>query len=100
MKVVKFGGTSVANATNIKKVVRIITQSNEPQIVVVSAFSGVTDTLLQIGTWAERNNDAYLSLIKELETKHLDAVRELLPVTTQSHCLSEVKQNINELEDI
>src|SRR5579875_3791757 len=100
MKVVKFGGTSVANATNIKKVVNIISGSNEPKIVVVSAFSGVTDTLIQIGNLAERNDDAYLSLLKELEAKHLDAVRELLPVTTQSHCLSEVKQHFNELEDI
>ncbi len=100
MKVVKFGGTSVANATNIKKAVNIISGNNEPQIVVVSAFSGVTDTLIQIGNSAERNDDAYLSLLKELETKHLDAVRELLPVTTQSHCLSDVKQHFNELEDI
>ncbi|MDQ2753271.1 MAG: bifunctional aspartate kinase/homoserine dehydrogenase I [Bacteroidota bacterium] len=100
MKVVKFGGTSVANATNIKKVVNIITGSNEPQIVIVSAFSGITDQLVQLGILAERNDDEYLTLLKELETKHLDAVRELVPVTTQSHCLSEVKQNINELEDI
>ncbi len=100
MKVVKFGGTSVANATNIKKVVNIIKGNNEPQIVIVSAFSGVTDQLIQIGNWAERNDDAYLSLLKDLETKHLDAVRDLLPVTTQSHCLSDVKQHFNELEDI
>ena len=100
MKVVKFGGTSVANATNIKKVVNIIKGNNEPQIVIVSAFSGVTDQLIQIGNWAERNDDAYLSFLKDLETKHLDAVRDLLPVTTQSHCLSDVKQHFNELEDI
>ena len=100
MKVVKFGGTSVANATHIQKAVSIVKNSSESQIVVVSAFSKVTDLLINVGMLAEQNNEGYLALLKELETKHLDAARELLPVTTQSSCLSMVKQHFNELEDI
>ncbi len=100
MKVVKFGGTSVANAVNIQQAVSIVKNSSEPQVVVVSAFSKVTDLLITAGMLAEGNDENYLTLLKELETMHLDAVRELLPITTQSSCLSKVKQHFNELEDI
>ncbi len=100
MKVVKFGGTSVANATNIQKVAGIVNSNEEAQIIIVSAFSKVTDMLINAGTLAGQNDEAYLQIIKEIENKHLAAVRELLPVTTQSACLSMVKQHVNELEDI
>ena len=48
MKVLKFGGTSVANAQNIKLVLEIIkNKAKDTQlVVVVSAFSGVTDLLV------------------------------------------------------
>ena len=49
MKVLKFGGTSVANAENIQKTVNIIKRSSEPKIVVVSALGGVTDQLIKTG---------------------------------------------------
>ncbi|HYK46424.1 MAG TPA: hypothetical protein VEV83_14700, partial [Parafilimonas sp.] len=42
MKVLKFGGSSVANAENIQKVVGIIRSDDEAKIIVVSAFGGVT----------------------------------------------------------
>ena len=50
MKVLKFGGTSVANAQNIKLVLEIVEQKSmqDKLIVAVSAFSGVTDLLLKI----------------------------------------------------
>ena len=49
MQVLKFGGTSVANAENIKKVSCIIQKAakNEKVIAVVSALGGITDVLLQ-----------------------------------------------------
>src|SRR4051812_11479648 len=100
MKVLKFGGSSVANATNIQKVVNIVKRGSEPQIVVVSALGGVTDMLIKAGTLAEKGEETYKDVLHELEIKHLDVARELLPVTTQSGCLSMVKQHFNELEDI
>ncbi len=102
MKVLKFGGTSVANAENIKKAVDIIS-NNEAQhqcVIVVSAFGGVTDTLIKAGTLAEQTSDTYKDVLKELEKKHLDAARALLPVMHQSSCLSMIKQQFNELEEI
>lgn len=100
MKVLKFGGSSVANAENIQKVVAIVKSGKEPQIVVVSALGGVTDALIKAGTLAEQSNETYKDVLKELETKHLEATRALVPVTNQSSCLSMVKQHFNELEEI
>jgi aspartokinase/homoserine dehydrogenase 1 len=101
MKVLKFGGTSVANAENIKKVIDIIINNNDDaQIAVVSALGGVTDTLIKAGTLAEKTDEGYKEILKELEKKHLDAARALLPVTHQSSCLSMIKQQFNELEEI
>lgn len=100
MKVLKFGGTSVANAENINKVVNIVINNNDAQIIVLSALGGVTDTLIKAGTLAEKMDEAYKDVLKDLEKKHLDAARALLPVTHQSSCLSMIKQQFNELEEI
>ena len=49
MKVLKFGGSSVANAENIQKVVSIVKQTQYTNaIVVVSALGGVTDSLISL----------------------------------------------------
>lgn len=65
MKVCKFGGTSVATADQIRKVVDIVTSDSERKIVVVSApgkrFSDdikVTDLLIRLGERALANEDA------------------------------------------
>lgn len=100
MKVLKFGGSSVANAENIKKVATIVQGSTGSQIVIVSALGGVTDQLINAGTLAEKSDEAYKDALKTLEDKHLDTTRLLLPVTHQSSCLSMIKQHFNELDDI
>jgi aspartokinase/homoserine dehydrogenase 1 len=102
MQVLKFGGTSVANAANIQKVVEIVRQviQKEPVIIVVSALGGITDQLLQTGELASQANDSYKDLLKEMEDRHLEAVRELLPIQQQSATLSLVKQQFNELEGV
>ncbi len=101
MKVLKFGGSSVANAENIKKVISIIQQSQyKKSITVVSAFGGVTDLLIKTGTEASVGNENYKETLSALEKRHIDTAKNLLPVTSQSSCLSSIKQQFNELEDI
>ena len=102
MQVLKFGGSSVANATNINKVVDIVLKAaiKEPTILVVSAMGGVTDSLINTGKLSESGDESYKTILKELENKHLDAVRDLLPIQQQSATLSQVKQKFNELEAI
>ena len=101
MKVLKFGGSSVANAENIKKAVSIIQQPQyKKSIIVFSAFGGVTDLLIKTGTDAAQGNEQYKETLTALEKRHIDTAKGLLPVTTQSSCLSNIKQQFNELEDI
>jgi aspartokinase/homoserine dehydrogenase 1 len=100
MKVLKFGGSSVANAENILKVVNIVTANTGSQIIVVSALGGVTDALIKAGTLAEQTDEGYKEVLQQLEKKHLDTARTLLPVTHQSSCLSMIKQQFNILDEI
>ena len=102
MQVLKFGGSSVANADNISKCMAIIRNAmvKDKTIVVVSALGGITDTLLQCATTAAAGDENYKESLKAIEQRHLDTVRELIPVTSQSSILSMVKKTCNELEDI
>ena len=102
MHVLKFGGTSVANAANIKKVKSIIEERRKKDkvIVVVSAFGGVTDDLLQCSMLAAQGDENYKAALQKITHRHLDTVKELLPVTSQSSILSYVMQQFNEIEDI
>ena len=71
MQVLKFGGSSVANAENINKVISIVLDSikREPTILVVSALGGITDSLLHAGKLAAEADEQYKVLIKEMETR-------------------------------
>lgn len=102
MKVLKFGGSSVANAANMNKVIDIVLRvaKQEKTVLVVSAMGGVTDSLLKAGDLSSKGDETYKVLLKELEQKHLDAVRSLLPIQQQSATLSLIKQKFNELENI
>ena len=102
MKVLKFGGTSVANAENILKVENIIKKesSTDQLVVVVSALHRVTDALIKSAENASKSDESYAALLKNLEEKHLNTVKELIPVTDQSSWLSFVKKHFNNIEDI
>ncbi|MFZ1307259.1 MAG: aspartate kinase, partial [Ferruginibacter sp.] len=102
MQVLKFGGSSVANAENINKAVAIIKnkKSVTKTVVVVSALGGITDLLLKTAALAEANDESYKIILKEIEDKHLGAAQELIPVQQQSSVLSLVKKICNEVEDI
>ena len=77
MKVLKFGGTSVGSAENMKKVMNLITDGEE-KIVVLSAMSGTTNTLVEIsGFLSNKNKDSARLTIGRLESKY-DKVVETL----------------------
>lgn len=100
MQVLKFGGSSVGTPEAISKVIAIVKERIKisPAVVIVSAMSGVTDQLILLAQSASQGNEAYKTIIQNLEQKHLDAVRALLPIQQQSGTLSMVKQLINEIE--
>lgn len=102
MKVLKFGGTSVANAQNILLVEQIVNKEllEDNLVVVVSALSGVTDSLIAAAEAASTKNENYTDIVKSLEEKHLDFVKNLMPISEQSSWLSFVKKNFNDIEDL
>ena len=55
MKVLKFGGTSVGSAQRMKDVAKIICDG-EQKIVVLSAMSGTTNTLVEISDYLYKKN--------------------------------------------
>jgi len=101
MKVLKFGGSSVATPARILSVVEIVRPYLKEDVAIVfSAFGGVTDNLIHISKLALEGNTEYKTRLTELEKRHLDAVRGLVTVQRQSGILAQVKITINELEDI
>lgn len=102
MNVLKFGGSSVANATTIKQVISIVAQqSKDTQLfVVVSAMGGITDLLLKAGREAAENNDEYKNTLSDIEFRHLKAIKSLIPVVSQSAIISKVKANLNTLDSL
>lgn len=102
MQVLKFGGTSVGSADNIKRVISIVKERLEKDktIIVVSALGGTTDALLNSGLMAAAGNEQYKEELQHIEQRHLDTVKLLIPVQQQSSVLSMVKKLCNDIEDI
>ncbi|WP_172280356.1 bifunctional aspartate kinase/homoserine dehydrogenase I [Chryseobacterium sp. LAM-KRS1] len=102
MKVLKFGGTSVAHAQAVLQVEKIIKKESSAKqiVVVVSALHGVTDLLIKAAEQASEANESYPHHLKILEEKHLNLVKDLLPISAQSAWLSFVKKHFNDIEDI
>ncbi len=79
MIVLKFGGTSVGSVENFRKVANIVQGANEEKIVVLSAMSGVTNTLVRITELLDSGNtEEAVLLIQGLNEKYLGVAKELL----------------------
>ncbi|UCS95312.1 bifunctional aspartate kinase/homoserine dehydrogenase I [Echinicola marina] len=102
MKILKFGGSSIANIENIEKVFSIIENKSKTEdfALVFSAFGGVTEQLLQCASIAQDSEESYHTILQELEKRHLDIVKQLVPVQQQSTALTFVKVRFNELGDL
>ncbi len=78
MKVLKFGGTSVGKPERMKQVANLITADNDKKIIVLSAVSGTTNTLDEIGNklYLKNKNNA-ATIIDDLYAKYEVFVKEL-----------------------
>ncbi len=77
MKVLKFGGTSVGSAERIKNVAKLIIERGK-NIVVLSAMSGTTNTLIEISDYLYKHNiDGAKETINALEKKYQVTLQEL-----------------------
>ena len=77
MKVMKFGGTSVGSAERMKNVASLI-NDGEDKIVVLSAMSGTTNSLVEIcGYLANNNPEGANEVINKLESLYKKHINEL-----------------------
>jgi len=100
--VMKFGGTSVADADAITRVVGIVKNAREtsglPPVVVVSAMSGMTDRLIELTQGAERRLDAHvLNGIAEVSHRHFEALERLVPPELANDVLVEIGNHLDDL---
>lgn len=78
MIVMKFGGTSVGSPERMKHVSSLITNSGEPVIVVLSAMSGTTNSLVEISDYLyKKNPEGANEIINRLEKSYMQHVDEL-----------------------
>ena len=78
MKVMKFGGTSVGSPERMKHVASLVVKGNEPVLVVLSAMSGTTNSLVEISDYLyKKNPEGANEVINRLEKKYIQHVNEL-----------------------
>jgi len=77
MKVLKFGGTSVGSAENIRIVKRIVENQNCDVIVVVSALGGITDKILNAARNASKGAGDFHNDLSEIKNRHEEVIHSL-----------------------
>jgi aspartate kinase len=83
MKIMKFGGTSVGHPDRMRQVAELITKTNEPTFVILSALSGTTNALVSIGdAMAAGNRTQAKENIDKLETHYRAFIKDLLKSET------------------
>src|SRR5258706_11669413 len=90
MIVMKFGGTSVADAARIREMAEIVAaRVDETPLVVVSALGGATDRLLECaGLAAAGDGPAALRGLNDLAERHRDTVRALELPASENEALA------------
>ena len=100
MKVLKFGGTSVADIKSLNRVVEIIKENEGQIVVVVSALSGITNILERMAKLASEGSNDYKDHIGNIERIHLNPIESFIPLTQQSEVISFLKSQLIELEEV
>jgi len=110
MLVLKFGGTSVGSPEAIRKLIDIVKgkdHGDRVRVVVVSAFSKVTDTLIDIARRSEAGDRTYTETLKALVDRHLMVAKTLLPPTVQgeaeeaiNNCVADLERALNGIAEL
>jgi aspartate kinase len=79
LKIMKFGGTSVGKPERMRQVSQLITADNESKIVVLSALSGTTNALVEIGNAiSSGQREKAAELITKLDSHYQSFIQELV----------------------
>lgn len=99
MKVLKFGGSSVSNSENCKRVQKIIQKNYASckQVVVFSAFGGVTDDLERCINLASKRDKEYRDALEVIKNRHLSVIQEF---ELSEELLSWIEMKFEELYEL
>ena len=101
MIVMKFGGSSLADAACFERVINSVASVLDRRpIVVLSAMKGTTDRLVKAARVAEQGSEAHAELVTAIRGTHVAAATALLPATTRSAYLAQLQLALNDLEEI
>ena len=98
MKVLKFGGTSVGSALPLANVKEIVSSTQGPAVVVVSALGGITDALIRTASIAEAADPSWKTEFEAIRSRHWQLVSELMPQGFSSKAkLEQLFQRLHDL---
>lgn len=102
MRVLKFGGSSVAAPERIRAVAAIVAAGRRkgPVAVVVSAFGGVTDTLLAAARDAAAGGEAWRQALETVTERHRQAIAELATPADQPALETHLGALLSDLGDL
>ena len=103
MKVLKFGGSSVATPERINHLIDLVEpriQSGEELAIVCSAFGGVTDLLIEMSDLAARGKEKYIGLYHQFTDRHQQAVKSLLTGDTLFAAQADLNKNHQTLKEL
>jgi bifunctional aspartokinase / homoserine dehydrogenase 1 len=103
MRVIKFGGSSVAHPDRIKHIGQLLLARHQKQdqvAVVFSAFGGVTDQLLEMASLAAKGDETFKKPLAEFKIRHQTAARELLDTQRFQDLLGTLNQHNEDLSNL
>lgn len=104
MRVLKFGGSSLANGHCIKNVGEVIQHKQrsgiEPRAVVVSASGKMTDLLSDMAVLASKGDDRYKASLEAFRGHHIALLEELFDESHRSSVRSEIESLFRTLDKL
>jgi aspartokinase/homoserine dehydrogenase 1 len=100
MKVLKFGGTSVGSAENIRRVKEIVEGQDGDVIVVVSALGGITDKILNAAKMAVLGTEYFNTEITSVRERHQEIVEALFEGEHREEIKDRVALLLDKLEKV
>ena len=102
MYVLKFGGSSVGKPEGIERIIEILKDKEHKEnvpVIVVSAFDGVTDTLMELANSAVKN-ESFAQKTKALLDRHTSCAEKFLTVTEKKNAAANTEKLFSELSQI
>lgn len=100
MKVLKFGGTSVGSAANIRRVKEIVQSQQDDAVVVVSALGGITDKILNAAKMAVLGTEYFNTELTAIRERHEETVDQLFDGSRREEVKEQVSNLLDELEKV